>query len=75
MSQRYTALHVTVQPFGCPVTESGHFEFCLRQKDRILCRIYAFVRTLQQVQSPELNYYFAYKIYIKFSVQKSLCDV
>ena len=28
---------VTVQPFGFPVTESGHFWFCLRQKGRILC--------------------------------------
>ncbi len=51
------SLSVTVQPFGCPVTESGHFEFCLRQKGRILCRLYIFVRTLQQVQSPWLNCY------------------
>jgi hypothetical protein len=33
---------VTVQPFGFLVTESGHFEFCLRQKGWILCCIYTF---------------------------------
>ena len=54
--QRPTKL-ITVQPFGCPVTESGYFEFCLRQKIRIRCYIYTLARTLQQVQSPGLNYY------------------
>lgn len=61
--------------FGFIVTESDLFQFCLRQRGRILLNLYTFLRTLQQVQSPELHCYFpaiSSVTYHIFPVQRNL---
>jgi len=59
--------------FGFIVTESGLFQFCLRQRDRILLNLYMFSRTLQQAQSSELNCYQAN--YLSFYSLQHVCHI
>ncbi len=58
LNNRYAGLLCNYSAFGFIVAQSGSFKICLRQKAGFpLGKIYTFLRTLQHVQSPGLNYY------------------
>ena len=59
---RLSIYFVTVQPSGFTVTESAHLKFAIRQRGGFHSSLYAFSRTLQQVQSPGLNCYLFFAV-------------